>query len=281
MTDMATPVTQDSMHLYMQDIRRYPRLTEEEEKHLAADCASGDAEAIKAMVSANLRLVVSVAGEYTGRGVPMLDLIQEGSIGLIVAAKKFDITRNVRFSTYATKWIRQAIARCVADHGGLIRIPHYTGEKLYKVLRIREELTRRTGEVPTAQQIGEIAQLDGEKVTELLSLYPYTCSLDDPVGDGMELQSVIEDLQAPQPEEDLVRRELKNTVEAMLSQLSERQQQVLRLYYGMDGGAPYSMEAIGKQLGISKERVRQIWHKAVDRLKELGTDFGLEDFLRE
>ncbi len=281
MTDMDIPVeaAPDSLYQYIRDIGRYPRLTPEEEKQLAIDCACGDREAIKLMVASNLQLVVSIAREYSGRGVPVLDLIQEGSIGLIAAARKFEPERNLRFSTYATKWIRQGVVRCVMDHSGLIRIPHYTAEKMYKVFRIRAQLLQQNETEPTPEQIAQIAQMDVQKVSELLSLYPKTYSLDNPVGEEADLQSVIEDLQAPQPEEELVRRELKNTVEAMLSRLSPRQQQVLRLYYGMDNGTPCSMEAIGEQLGISKERVRQIRQQAVDKLKELGSDFGLEDFL--
>ncbi len=284
MTDMGVPTKletsgEDSMHQYMQDIGHYPRLTPEAEKQLAICCAAGDPEAIKTMVSSNLQLVVSIAREYAGRGVPVLDLIQEGSIGLIAAAKKFDPDRNVRFSTYATKWIRQGVVRCVMACSGLIRIPHYTAEKMYKVFRIRAELTQKNGQEPTAEEIGLLADMDGEKAAQLLSLYPQTYSLDNPVGEDTDLQSLIEDLQAPQPEEELVRRELKNAVEALLSQLSSRQQQILRLRYGMDGEMPCSMESIGKQLGISKERVRQIERQAVEKLKTLSGDFGLEDFL--
>lgn len=269
------------MHQYMQDIGSYPRLTPEKERQLAVGCASGDPECIKAMVASNLLLVVSIAKEYAGRGVPVLDLIQEGSIGLIAAAKKFDPERNLRFSTYATKWIRQGVARCVMDHSGLIRIPHYTAEKMNKVFRVRAELTQKNGEEPTPSQIAEMTDLDGEKVRQLLSLYPRTYSLDNPVGEeaDTDLQAMIEDLQAPQPEEELVRMELKNTMETLLSQLNERQQQVLRLHYGMIDGVTYSMEAIGNRLGISKERVRQIERQAVEKLKKMGADFGLEDFL--
>ncbi len=287
MTD--TPVQEtnvlsdDSMHQYIQDIRRYPRLTAEEERLLAKGCAEGDPESIKIMVGSNLQLVVSIAREYALRGVPVLDLIQEGSIGLIYAAKKFDYTRNLRFSTYATKWIRQGVMRCVMNHSGLIRVPHYTAEKMNKVLRAKTELTQRDGKEPDTAEIAEYCQMEEDKVIQLLSLLPRTCSLDSPVGeDGSDdLQMLIEDLQAPQPQEELVRRELKNTLEILLSQLTPRQQQVLRLHYGLADGEPRSMESIGKELGISKERVRQIEHQAMDKLKTMGADFGLEDFLSE
>lgn len=274
---------EDGMYQFMQDIRRYPRLSPEEERQLAMACAEGDANAIKQMVVSNLQLVVSIAKDYVGRGVPVLDLIQEGSIGLIAAARKFDYTRNLRFSTYATKWIRQGIARCVMDHNGLIRVPHYTAEKMNKVLRAQKSLTQQLGTAPTAQQIAQMCELEEEKVAELLSLCPRTCSLDTPVGENGEtdLQVLIEDLQAPQPQEELVRRELKNTLAMLMSQLNDRQQLVLRLHYGMDDGVPHSLESISKQMGISKERVRQIERQARDKLKTMGADFGLEDFLSE
>ena len=274
---------EDIMHHYIQDIRRFPRLTPQQEYQLAMGCAQGDTEAIKLMVSSNLQLVVSIAREYAGRGVPVLDLIQEGSIGLIYAARKFDYTRNLRFSTYATKWIRQGVMRCVMNHNGLIRVPHYTAEKMNKVLRAKTELTQSSGKEPEASEIAEYCQMEEEKVSQLLSLLPRTFSLDTPVGeDGSDdLQMLLEDLQAPQPQEELVRRELKKTLQTLLSQLTPRQQQILQMHYGLSGEEPRSMDAIGKELGISKERVRQIERQAMDKLKTLGADFGLEDFLSE
>lgn len=274
---------EDSMVQYLREIRSYPRLTPEQERELAMGCATGDADAIKTMVASNLQLVVSIAKEYTGRGVPVLDLIQEGSIGLIAAARKFDYTRNLRFSTYATKWIRQGIVRCVMNHNGMIRIPHYTAEKMNRVLRAKNELTQLLGREPDAMEIAAHCQMDAEKVSDLLSIYPAVYSLDNPVGeDGSDdLQMLIEDLQAPQPQEELVRRELKITLQTLLSSLTERQQQVLRWYFGMDGEEPVSLDTIAQKLGVSKERVRQIKNQAMDRLKTMGADFGLEDFLSE
>ncbi len=274
---------EDSMVQYLREIRSYPRLTPEQERELAMGCAAGDADAIKTMVASNLQLVVSIAREYAGRGVPVLDLIQEGSIGLIAAARKFDYTRNLRFSTYATKWIRQGVVRCVMNHNGMIRIPHYTAEKMNRVLRAKNELTQLLGRVPEASEIAIRCEMEEEKVRELLSLCPTVYSLDSPVGDdgSDDLQMLIEDLQAPQPQEELVRRELKNTLQTLLSFLTERQQQVLRWYYGMDGEEPVSLDAIAQKLEISKERVRQIKNQAMDKLKTMGADFGLEDFLSE
>ncbi len=274
---------EDSMYQYMQDIRSFPRLTPEQERNLAMQCAEGDPEAIKMMVSSNLQLVVSIAKEYAGKSVPILDLIQEGSIGLIAAAKKFDYTRNLRFSTYATKWIRQGVARCVMNHNGIIRVPHYTAEKMNKVLAAKTTLTQQKGAEPDVEEIAALCEMDPDKVQELLNLYPRICSLDTPIGeDGSDdLQVLIEDLQAPQPQEELVRRELKNTMDMLLSLLTKRQQQVLQLRYGLNDGEPRSMDSVGKELGISKERVRQIEHQAMDKLKTIGADFGLEDFLSE
>ena len=274
---------EDSVRQYMQDIRSYPRLTPEQERELAIGCAAGDQEAIRRMVSSNLQLVVSIAKEYAGRGVPVLDLIQEGSIGLIAAARKFDYTKEVRFSTYATNWIRQATARCGTEHSLLIGVPHYTAERMNKVMRTKVRLLQQTGQDPTAEQIAAACGMEKEKVLQLLSIYPQVCSLDTPVGsDGEdELQTLLEDMQSLQPQEELVRRELKNTMDVLLSMLTERQQQVLQLRYGISGEEPRSMEKVAAELGISKERVRQIEHQAMDKLKIMGADFGLEDFLGE
>ena len=213
----------------------------------------------------------------------MLDLIQEGSIGLIAAARKFDYTRNLRFSTYATKWIRQGVARCVMSHSNLIRVPHYTAEKINKVLRAKTELTQAGGTEPTAEQIARYCSMETEKVQELLEISPRTYSLDSPVGENGEddLQVLIEDLQAPQPQEELVRRELKNAVESLLCQLTPRQQQVMRLYYGIEDGVAHSLQSIAEKLDISKERVRQIEHQAREKLKTIGANSGLEDFLSD
>lgn len=280
--DASVPA-EDSVSQFMQDIRRYPRLSPEQEREIAIGCASGDQEAIRKMVSSNLQLVVSIAKEYAGRGVPVLDLIQEGSIGLIAAARKFDYTRQIRFSTYATKWVRQGVARCVMEHSGLIRVPHYTAEQMNKVLRVKGKLLQQNGQEPTAEEIAAVCGTEPEKVRQFLSIYPQVCSLDSPVGPEGEddLQTLLEDMQSVQPQEELVRRELKNTMDLLLSMLMERQQQVLRLRYGLSGEEPQSMEKVAAQMGISKERVRQIEHQAMDKLKKMGADFGLEDFLSE
>ncbi len=269
---------QEDIRQYMQEIRAIPRLTPEEELELAKGCARGDQEAIRRMVSANLRLVVSVAREYAGRGVPMLDLIQEGSIGLLAAAKKFDYTMDFRFSTYATKWIRQGITRYLMNHGELIRVPAHTADRIRKLSQIRAELCQELGTEPTLQQLALRCQMPEEKVQRLLILQPQTVSLDAPVGEETTVGVLLEDFYSPQPQEALVRDELNTTLNKLLSMLDARQQQVLRLHFGMDEEA-CSLEEIGLRLGISKERVRQIERQAMEKLKKLGADFGLEDFL--
>ena len=277
-----TPVStgDDDMRQYLHEIRTFPRLTAEEERDLARRCAQGDEDAICRMVNANLRLVVSIAREYTGRGVPLLDLIQEGSIGLLAAARKFDYTREVRFSTYATKWIRQGITRCLMNHAGLIRVPLHTLERMRKIQSVRNQLLQESGQEPDRKEIARICDLSEEKVAKILALTPDICSLELPVGqDDSTLGDLLEDLDAPEPQEMLVRRELETMLHQMLGNLNPRQQQILKLHYGLDNGVCYSLEEIGRQLGISKERARQIEHQAMEKLKTMGTSMGLEDFL--
>lgn len=273
----------DDVHRYLREIRQFPRLTPEEERSLAQRCAQGDEDAIRQMVNSNLRLVVSVAREYAGRGVPLLDLIQEGSIGLLVAARKFDYTLDYRFSTYATKWIRQGVTRCLMNHAGIIRVPVHTAERIRKVQTARAALLQENEEEPTTAQIAQRCDLPEERVKKYLAMVPEICSLDAPARDGEEgaLKLLLEDIHAPQPQEELVRRELAQTIDRLLGTLNPRQQQILRLRFGMEDGTCYSLEEIRQKLGISKERVRQIEKQAMEKLQKEGTSLGLEDFLND
>lgn len=272
---------EDDMRQYLREIREYPRLTAQEERELAHRCAQGDEEAIRRMVNCNLRLVVSVAREYAGRGVPLLDLIQEGSIGLLVAAKKFDHTLEFRFSTYATKWIRQGVTRCLLNHSGVIRVPLHTAERMRKVMAVKQALLQELGEEPTVEEIARRCGMTGEKVAQLLSLAPEVWSLDAATGEDEEtsLSKLLENVEAPQPQAELIRSEMKDLLDHLLGMLTDRQRQVLRLHFGMEDGTCHSLEEIGTMFGISKERVRQIERQAMERLQRLGASVGLEDFL--
>ena len=270
----------EDVRQYLSEIRRCPMLTEEEERALARRCAAGDPDAIRTMVSANLRLVVSVARKYEDRGVPLLDLIQEGSIGLITAARKFDYTRDYRFSTYATDWIVQRILLSLNDQSGVIRVPVYTAERMKKLGTVRTAFLAREGREPTCAELAEQIGLTPEKTEELLALMPQVSSLDVPVGEAGEDTAVsLVPGSEPEPQEELIRRELKALMDALMQQLTERQRTILRLHFGMDDGICRSLEEIARELGISKERVRQIERQAMDRLQKMGAGLGLEDFL--
>lgn len=270
---------EENISLFLREIRAFPLLTAQQEQELAKRCAAGDEDAIRQLVNAHLRLVVSVAREYSGRGVPLMDLIQEGCIGLLAAAKKYDYSRNTRFATYAALWIRQGVTRYLENQSGLIRVPAHTAELIRRVNAAQASLRQSEGMEPTTEQIAARCGLEPEKVLKLLQMQPETCSLDASAGESDAIGILLEDLHSPQPHQMLVRRALTQTMERLLSMLSPRQSQVLRLHFGMEDGTCHSLEQIGLHLGVSKERVRQIEKQAMDRLKELGADMGLEDFL--
>ena len=272
--DSSVVMGEESMDLFLQEVRTYPLLTTQEELDLAKRCAQGDEEAIRLMVSANLRLVVAIAKRYYNGSVPLLDMIQEGAIGLLTAARKFDYTRQVRFSTYAAKWIRQGILRYVMNNCEPIRVPAHTADLIRRVTAAQEQLVQQLQREPELSQIAEAVQLSEDKVRQLLRLQPKSFSWEEDV-----TETSVEDLLAPQPMEAVVREELYRTMDQLLSMLTPRQQEILRLRFGMDDGVCLSLEQVRLRLGISKERVRQIEKQAMDRLKELGADMGLEDFL--
>ena len=270
--EIAASAPLDDMGQYLQDIRSFPLLTAQEERELTLRCARGDEDAIRLLVCSNLRLVVSMAGEYSGRGVPLLDLVQEGSIGLVIAAKKFDPELGFRFSTYASKWIRRGIFRCLIEHNALIRIPEYTSEKIQKIFQAQYELAKILGETPSVSQLAQKLEMPEDKVQQLLQLVPQIQSIDECDGE--------DELSSP-PQEQLVREELARIMESLLARLDERQRMILRLHFGMEDGVCHSLESIAQQLELSKERVRQIKNQAMEKLKKSGISVGLEEFLNE
>lgn len=280
--DTKTASTADDFAQYLKEIRSYPMLTAQQERSIAEACARGDENAIRTMVNSNLRLVVSIAREYANRGVPLMDLIQEGSIGLLTAARKFDLAQNCRFSTYASQWIHQGMSRYILNNSGVIRMSRQSMERVRKLMAATSAM-QQEGLEP---EIGELALRTGipeNKVTELLALIPKVCSLDAPMGDPEHdaLQMLLEDVQTPQPYEELVRRELTHTMNTLLGMLNQRQQQVLRLHFGMEDDTCHSLAEIGSMLGISKERARQIEQQGLEKLHKLGADLNLEEFLDE
>ena len=271
----------EDVRQYLSEIRHFPMLTAQQERETAMRCAEGDPEAIRAMVSSNLRLVVSVAREYAGRGVPLLDLIQEGSIGLIVAAKKFDYTRDTRFSTYATKWIRQRMGLCLNEDSGVIRVPAYTAERLKKLAAVTAAFRAEEGRAPTPAELSSRTGFAEEKVQELLRLAPEVTSLDTPVGERGEdtLGTLLPSAESAEPQAELIRRELKELLEGLLAVGKLRHQTLQQLLQPQAERISRSQAEVAKALGISKERVRQLERQAMDRIQRMGEGLGLEDYL--
>jgi RNA polymerase primary sigma factor len=270
---------EEDVRQYLDEIRSVPRLTEQQERELAMRCAQGDEEAIRHMVSANLRLVVSIARRYYNGAVPLPDLIQEGAIGLITAAKKFDYTLDYRFSTYASKWIRQGVIRCAINNENPVRVPAHTAAWIRKVVQAQNALRLELEREPDVGEIAGYCQLSQERTAQLLQLQPQLISLDAPAGEEDAIGSLVEDVRSPEPQQAVIRQEMMRLLEGLLSQLPERQQRVLRLHFGIEDGKCHSFEEIGNLLGVSKERARQIEGQAMRKLKKTGTDIGLEDFL--
>lgn len=272
-------VSEEDLRQLMAEIHEIPRLSPEEERELAKKCAQGDEEAIRRMVSANMRLVVAIARRYYNGTVPMQDLIQEGAIGLLTAAKKFDYTRGYRLSTYASKWIRQGVTRCAINNHSAVRMPVHMVEQIHKVTKVQARLRQSLDREPTLEEIGAECDLSADKVSQLLQLQPELLSLDAPIDEKDAVGSLVEDVRTPQPLQTLVSRELLEQMGLLMAQLTERQQRILRMHYGMEDDKCHSFEEIGNVLGISKERARQIENQALRKLRSLARNKGLEDFL--
>ena len=270
---------EEDIRRLLEDIDSIPLLTEQQERELAIRCAQGDEQAIEQMVCANLRLVVAIARRFTGFRVPLADLVQEGAIGLMAAAKKFDYTRGYRFSTYASKVIRQRVTLCAVENQSTVRIPVHMVEQIHRVTKIQNQLRQSLDREPTLEEIGDRCDLSADKVSQLLQLQPELISLDAPVGEVDAVGNLVEDVRSPHPLQTLMSRELLEQMGSLMGQLPVRQQRILRLHYGMEDDKCHSFEEIGNMLGISKERARQIENQALRKLRSLAKDMGLEDFL--
>ena len=259
----------DSVRMYLRDIGQYPLLKPEEELDLARRMSDGDEEARSRMINANLRLVVSIAKRYTGRGLQFLDLIQEGNLGLMKAVKKFDYTKGYKFSTYATWWIRQAITRAIADQAKMIRVPVHMVETINKLIRTSRQLQQELGREPTEEELAEELGVPSERVRELQRIAQDPVSLETPVGeeDDTQLGDFIPAEDEFDPELLANRQLLKEAVASALDTLTERERGVLELRYGLDGDSPRTLEEVGRKYGVTRERIRQIEGKAIRKLK--------------
>jgi RNA polymerase primary sigma factor len=271
----------DPVKVYLKEIGRVPLLTPEEEIELAERMAQGDPYARKRLSEANLRLVVSIAKRYVGRGMQFLDLIQEGNLGLIKAVEKFDHTKGFKFSTYATWWIRQAITRAIADQARTIRIPVHMVETINKVKKVSSQLLHKNGHDPTAEEIAAELDMPIDKVREIMRVAQEPVSLETPIGEEEDshLGDFIEDSDAPAPADAASHTLLKEQLEDVLSTLTPREKKVLELRFGLEDGRNRTLEEVGKEFNVTRERIRQIEAKALRKLRHPSRSKRLKDFL--
>jgi RNA polymerase primary sigma factor len=277
--DLTVEPSLDSLRLYLREIGKVPLLTADQEISLAKRIERGDMEAKQHMIEANLRLVVSIAKGYLGRGLSFLDLIQEGSLGLIRAVEKFDYRKGFKFSTYATWWIRQAVTRAIADKARTIRIPVHMVEKLNKVVHIERQLVQRLGREPLPEEIGEELEITVEEVREILRMSQLPISLEKPIGEEEDssLGDFVPDEQAESPFDTTSLSLRREDVELALSALPDRERRVIELRYGLDGSQPYTLEEVGRAFGVTRERIRQIENNTLKKLESLPEAQGLKD----
>ena len=271
----------DPVKMYLKDIGRVPLLSADDEIELARKMQEGDEEAKKKLSEANLRLVVSIAKRYVGRGMLFLDLIQEGNLGLMKAVEKFDYQKGFKFSTYATWWIRQAITRAIADQARTIRIPVHMVETINKLTRVSRLLTQRYGREPTPAEIAKEMNISEERVREIQKIAQDPVSLETPIGEEEDshLGDFIEDETTVTPSHSVSTTILKETLLSVLNSLTPREEKVLRLRYGVDDGRPRTLEEVGKEFNVTRERIRQIEAKALRKLRHPSRSKHLKDFL--
>jgi RNA polymerase primary sigma factor len=273
------PAAADPLKLYVRQIGGGALLTREEERELARRKDEGDEAAKKRLIESNLRLVMAITRNYTRANVPLLDLIQEGNLGLIRAVEKFDYRLGFKLSTYATWWIRQAITRALADQGRTIRLPVHVADQVRRLLRARRQLAQKLNREPTLAELARESQQSEERVLELLELMENPVSLETPVGDGESLYGdLIEDVHSLAPHEQSAEQARGREIAGALEQLNPRMRRVLSLRFGLDGESPQTLEEVGTQLGITRERVRQLETRALRELRQAAP--GLEHYLR-
>ena len=272
---------EDPVRMYLKEIGKVPLLSAEEEIELAKRMAEGDEEAKKRLAEANLRLVVSIAKRYVGRGMLFLDLIQEGNLGLIKAVEKFDYEKGFKFSTYATWWIRQAITRAIADQARTIRIPVHMVETINKLIRVSRQLLQELGREPSPEEIAEELDMPVERVREILKISQEPVSLETPIGEEEDshLGDFIQDDNVPVPAEAAAATLLKEQLGEVLNTLTDREQKVLRLRFGMNDGRARTLEEVGKEFDVTRERIRQIEAKALRKLRHPSRSRKLRDYL--
>lgn len=272
---------EDPVRMYLKEIGKVPLLSAEEEIELAKRMEDGDEEAKKKLAEANLRLVVSIAKRYVGRGMLFLDLIQEGNLGLIKAVEKFDYRKGYKFSTYATWWIRQAITRAIADQARTIRIPVHMVETINKLIRVSRQLLQELGREPTPEEIAEEMEIPVERVREILKISQEPVSLETPIGEEEDshLGDFIQDENVPVPADAAAFTLLKEQLVEVLGTLTDREQKVLRLRFGLDDGRARTLEEVGKEFNVTRERIRQIEAKALRKLRHPSRSRKLKEFL--
>ena len=276
-------IADDSVRLYLREIGKIPLLSADEELELAQRVVAGDKDAKEKMAEANMRLVVSIAKRYVGRGLDLLDLIQEGNTGLLRAVEKFDPDKGFKFSTYATWWIRQAITRAIADQARTIRIPVHMVETINKLLRTQRRLTQELNREPTNEKIAQAMEIEVDKVEHIMKIKQDISSLDASIRDDEEdsvLADFIEDEDTISPEESATGQLLKEHVKEMLSALTEREQKILRLRFGLEDGKSHTLEEVGQEFSVTRERIRQIEAKALAKLRKHRDAKKLRDYIR-